>query len=88
MSGGGTGLMSGGGLSIGSGGRGKSGFEGCSIVMTAMGATSLPSRSADASRCSYCDGVPDGYPSLTMPLFAPLTVVDVSHSCDALNSSR
>jgi hypothetical protein len=32
MSGGGTGLMSGGGLSIGSGGRGKSGFEGCSIM--------------------------------------------------------
>jgi len=32
MSGGGTGLMSGGGLSMGSGGRGKSGFDGCSIM--------------------------------------------------------
>jgi uncharacterized membrane protein len=41
ISGGGTGLMSGGGLSMGSGGRGKSGFEGCSI-MDSLGATTLP----------------------------------------------
>src|SRR5688572_21015352 len=41
MSGGGTGLISGGGASIGSGGRGKSGFEGCSIIST-IAATTLP----------------------------------------------
>src|SRR5882757_6217583 len=33
MSGGGTGLISGGGLSMGSGGRGKSGRDGCSIMV-------------------------------------------------------
>ena len=41
MSGGGTGLISGGGLSIASGGRGKSGFDGCSI-MPDVRATTLP----------------------------------------------